>query len=111
MGDCYLHMTFPDVPTRCPLSLGEGYRFRVSISGDSSALYGVPDIDVVVLCSRAGVEPLRGSLRLPPDPEGFVEFTLTPKMVGILEVEVLLLVANQTVDTASISRHVLANTL
>lgn len=99
----------PADPIRLPVGLPAVLRVNLGPPRDAAAasealppdvlqaLQEVPFIDVLVLCAGADIQPLRRRLQMPPDPAVILEFILTPRRPGPLEIQIVLLVHNEPV--------------
>lgn len=109
----YLNAWFPDYDDDDSLKVGVAARLRVNIDMESrdgslgasesippdkaQILYTVGHIDVMVISPDADVTPLLKRLEMPPSAERFVEFKVTARAGGPINLTVALLVCNEPI--------------
>lgn len=110
-NDAMLEITMSDFASQdSKLEIDKELLLRVKLVPQNTKIqYAVNSIDVVVLApyKNIKVKELRQSLPLPSDPNATVQFTIIADRPGTYELEVLLLIANQSIHNAKYSFRVI----
>jgi hypothetical protein len=89
-----------DVPANLCVQLGPPRGAGASEPLPGAVVHGLHEvqaIDVLVLCPGADLAPISQRLRMPPDPARVLNFTITARRAGRLELEIVLLVHNEPI--------------
>lgn len=109
----YLNAWFPEYEEGDSLKVGVAAKLRINIAPDEQEgglgasdpippdkarlFYTIDHVDVMVICPEADVRPLLKRLELPPSAEKFVEFEVTARGAGAVNLTVALLVCNEPI--------------
>ncbi len=122
----YLNASFPDYEDKETLTVGVSAKLRVSLdyltraeplgsseqlSADTAALLQeAGEVDVLLLCPEADIQPIVETLDLPPREGNFVAFEVRPLIEGVLNLTIVLLLKNEPIHRTTFSCEAVAAT-